>query len=135
MSQDNAGSAAQSADLDTFPKLLENNAKRFPDKTAVREKEFGIWQSWSWSQCREEIHKLAAGLHQLGLQPTEKIAIVGRNRPRLYWGMTAAQCLGGIPVPVYSDSVAEEMQYVLSHAEVKFVLAEDQEQVDKVLEI
>ncbi|MEM7194014.1 MAG: AMP-binding protein [Pseudomonadota bacterium] len=121
--------------LDTFPKLLSENAKRFADKTAVREKEFGIWQSWSWKQCEKEIHALAAGLKALGLEKNGKIAIVGRNRPRLYWGMTAAQCLGAIPVPVYSDSVAEEMEYVLNHAEVSFVLAEDQEQVDKIFEI
>ena len=121
--------------LDTFPKLLIDNARRIGDKPAVREKEYGIWQSWSWDQVKTNIFELAAGLHTLGFSPGDKIAIVGRNRPRLYWTITAAQCLGGIPVPVYADSVAEEMEYVLDHAEVRFVLAEDQEQVDKVLEI
>ncbi len=121
--------------LDTFPKLLIDNALRIGNKPAVREKEYGIWQSWSWSEVKINIFEFAAGLHTLGFSPGDKIAIVGRNRPRLYWTITAAQCLGGIPVPVYADSVAEEMEYVLDHAEVRFVLAEDQEQVDKVLEV
>ncbi|TXH71680.1 MAG: long-chain fatty acid--CoA ligase [Thiothrix sp.] len=101
----------------------------------MREKDYGIWQSWTWAQMRDEILALANGLAALGFQRGDKLAIVGSNRPRLYWGICAAQCLGGIPVPVYQDSVADEMQYVLEHAEAKFVLAEDQEQVDKMLEI
>lgn len=120
---------------DTFPKLLIENAQRFKNKAAIREKDYGIWQSWTWSQMRDEVFALANGLAALGFKRGDKLAIVGRNRPRLYWGMCAAQCLGGIPVPVYQDSVAEEMQYVLDHSEVRFVLAEDQEQVDKMLEI
>ena len=128
-------SSAASNALDTFPKLLVHNAQRFADRPAVREKEFGIWQSWTWSEVKDEIFSFAAGLDALGFNAGDKIAIIGRNRPRLYWGITAAQCLGGIPVPVYADSVAEEMEYVLDHAEVRFVLAEDQEQVDKVLEV
>ena len=128
-------SSATSNALDTFPKLLIHNAERFANRPAVREKEFGIWQSWTWSEVKEEIFAFAAGLDALGFTTGDKIAIIGRNRPRLYWGITAAQCLGGIPVPVYADSVAEEMEYVLDHAEVRFVLAEDQEQVDKVLEV
>ena len=84
---------------------------------------------------KNEIFLFANGLASMGFKRGDKIAIVGRNRPRLYWGMTAAQCLGGIPVPVYQDSVAEEMAYVLNHAEVGFALVEDQEQVDKVLEV
>ena len=120
---------------DTFPKLLIENAERFKNKAAIREKDYGIWQSWTWSQMRDEIFALANGMAALGFKRGDKLAIVGRNRPRLYWGMCAAQCLGGIPVPVYQDSVADEMQYVLNHSEVRFVLAEDQEQVDKMLEI
>ena len=120
---------------DTFPKLLGENAQRFASKVAMREKDYGIWQSWTWAQMRDEIFAFANGLATLGFQRGDKLAIVGSNRPRLYWGICAAQCLGGIPVPVYQDSVADEMQYVLEHAEVKFVLAEDQEQVDKMLEI
>lgn len=120
---------------DTFPKLLTDNAQRLANQVAMREKDYGIWQSWTWAQMRDEILALANGLAALGFQRGDKLAIVGSNRPRLYWGICAAQCLGGIPVPVYQDSVADEMQYVLEHAEAKFVLAEDQEQVDKMLEI
>ena len=120
---------------DTFPKLLGENSQRFANKVAMRQKDYGIWQSWTWAQMRDEIFALANGLAALGFQRGDKLAIVGTNRPRLYWGICAAQCLGGIPVPVYQDSVADEMQYVLEHAEAKFVIAEDQEQVDKMLEI
>ena len=120
---------------DTFPKLLILNAQRFGDRPAVREKEYGIWQTWTWAEVKEEVFAFAAGLRELGFAPGDKLAIIGRNRPRLYWGITAAQCLGGIPVPVYADSVPEEMEFVLTHAGVRFVLAEDQEQVDKVLEV
>ena len=120
---------------DTFPRLLMANAQRFANKPAIREKSFGVWQTWSWSQMRDEVFAFANGLAAMGFQRGDKLAIIGTNRPRLYWGMCAAQCLGGIPVPVYQDSVADEMQYVLDHAEVRFVLAEDQEQVDKSLEI
>ncbi len=120
---------------DTFPRILLDNAARLADKAAVREKEFGIWQVWNWRQMKEEIFAFAAGLHALGFAAGDKLAIIGRNRPRMYWGMTAAQCLRGIPVPVYQDSVVEEMEYILEHAEVRFALAENQEQVDKVLAI
>ncbi len=120
---------------DTFPKLLIQNADRFADSTAIREKDMGIWQSWTWKEVRDEVFLLANGLATLGLGRGDKIAIAGANRPRLYWGICAAQCLGGIPVPIYADSVAEEMLYVLNHAGVSHVLAEDQEQVDKILEI
>lgn len=120
---------------DTFPKLLSENSQRFANKVAMRQKDYGIWQSWTWAQMRDEIFALANGLAALGFKRGDKLAIVGTNRPRLYWGICAAQCLGGIPVPVYQDSVADEMQYVLEHAEAKFVIAEDQEQVDKMLEI
>ncbi len=120
---------------DTFPKLLIDNAARLADKVAVREKAFGIWQAWTWRQMKDEIFAFAAGLSQLGFGAGDKLAVIGRNRPRMYWGMTAAQCLRGIPVPVYQDSAAKEMAFVLAHAGVRFVLAEDQEQVDKALEI
>lgn len=125
----------QRIQADTFPRLLIDNAERLSRRVAVREKAFGIWQAWNWAQVREEVFALAAGLDALGFGHEDKLAIISRNRPRMYWGMTSAQCLRGIPVPVYQDSVVEEMKYVLEHAEVKFVLAEDQEQVDKVLEI
>ncbi len=130
----NQGAARDSA-LDTFPKLLEDNARRFGDRPANREKEYGIWQSWTWSEVRDETRDLAMGLMALGLAPGEHMAIVGKNRPRLYWSMVAAQHCGAVPVPVYQDAVADEMVYVLDHAGVTFAVCEDQEQVDKVLSI
>lgn len=127
-----SASAGQRAE-DTFPKILLQNGKVFGDRTAFREKDLGIWQSWTWSEVLDEIRAFSIGLQSLGLKPGDKIAIVGANRPRLYWSMVAAQALGAVPVPVYSDSVAEEMAYVLGHAEVRFAAVEDQEQVDKLL--
>lgn len=118
---------------DTFPKILLHNAEVFGNRTAVREKDLGIWQSWSWSDVRDIIRDYSLGLKELGLQKGDKVAIVGSNRPRLYWSMVAAQAVGAVPVPVYADSVAEEMSYVLGHAEITFAVVEDQEQVDKLL--
>ncbi|NBN65328.1 AMP-dependent synthetase/ligase [Pannonibacter tanglangensis] len=119
-------------DVDTFPKILLRNARDLGERTAVREKAFGIWQSWTWAEVLEETRAFSLGLRKLGLQAGDKVAIVGANRPHLYWSMVAAQALGAIPVPVYADSVAEEMAYVLGHAEVRFAIVEDQEQVDKL---
>ena len=121
--------------LDTFPKLMLKHASLRPNHDSIREKDLGIWQSWSWSQSAEEVRLLAGGLASLGLGRNDKLAIVGDNRPRMYWGMTAAQALGAIPVPLYQDSVADEMAYVLDNADVKIALVENQEQVDKVLEV
>src|SRR5216683_6861572 len=121
--------------LDTFPKLLLDRARRHGDRPAMREKELGIWQSWSWAAAAREVEDFATGLAGLGFRRGDKLGIAGDNRPRLYWAMAAAQCLGGIPVPLYQDSVAQEMVYPLTQAEVKIVVAEDQEQVDKLLEI
>jgi long-chain acyl-CoA synthetase len=119
--------------LDTFPKYLLLNAERFGDRAAMRHKDYGIWQSWTWSEQKAQVRSLALGLQALGVKHGDKIAIVGTNRPRLYWGFAAAQSLGAIPVPVYADAVAEEMAYVLNHAEVRFAIVQDQEQVDKIL--
>ena len=121
--------------LDTFPKLLAHNARMRGGKPASREKDYGIWQTWTWSEVAKEVRALACGLAALGFERGDRLAIVGDNRPHLYWAMPAAQAVGGVPVPVYQDSVAEEMQYVLEHAECRFVLVENQEQVDKILEI
>jgi long-chain acyl-CoA synthetase len=123
------------AALDTFPKLLLDRAVRYRDAHATREKEFGIWQSWTWHELAEDVQDLACGLAELGFQRGDKIAIIGDNRPRLYGAMCAAQALGGVPVPMYQDSVAGELQFVVDHAEVRFAIGEDQEQVDKLLEI
>ena len=123
------------ADLNTAPKLLLHHAASRGNHTAMREKEFGIWQSWTWFEMKDEILAFANGLAAIGFKRGDKLGIIGANRPQLYWGMCAAQCLGGIPVPLYKDMVAEELQYVLNHAGVHVVLAEDQEQVDKVMEV
>ncbi|MEO1330030.1 MAG: AMP-binding protein [Pseudomonadota bacterium] len=120
---------------DTFPKLLNENARAHGGRPANREKEFGIWQTWTWTQVRAETRSLAAGLLKLGVRPGDCVAIVGSNRPRLYWSFVAIQMCGAVPVPVYADSVAEEMKYVFDHAEVRFAIVEDQEQVDKVLSV
>ena len=125
----------QETTLDTFPKLLHSHAELRPDQDAIREKDLGIWQSWTWAEAAAEIRALACGMASLGLQRGDKLAIIGDNRPRLYWGMTAAQALGAVPVPLYQDAVADEMAYVLDNADVKMALVEDQEQVDKMLEV
>jgi long-chain acyl-CoA synthetase len=121
--------------LDTFPKLVQWNVQRFPDKVAIREKDLGIWQSWTWRQYLEEARLIALGFASLGFQRGDKTAIVGDNRPQLYWAMLATQALGGVPVPLFQDSIEKEMQYIVDHAEVRFAVVEDQEQVDKFLNI
>jgi long-chain acyl-CoA synthetase len=120
---------------DTFPKLLLEHARVRPGRPANREKDYGIWQSWSWAEVAAEVEALACGLAAAGFRRGDKLAIIGDNRPRLYWAIAAAQALGGIPVPVYQDAIADEMAFVLDHAEVRFAVAEDQEQVDKLAEI
>jgi long-chain acyl-CoA synthetase len=120
---------------DTFPRLLKLHARQRPGSAAIREKDLGIWQSWGWAQTLAEVRQIAAGLHQAGFRRGEHLAIIGENRPRLYFTMIAAQCLGGIPVPMYQDAVATEMAFVFDNAEIKFAVVEDQEQVDKLLEI
>ncbi len=120
--------------LDTFPRLLLQHAAVRPEHPAIREKDLGIWQTWTWSRVAEEVRAIACGLAELGFRRGDSLAIIGDNRPRLYWAMTAAQCLGGIPVPMYQDAVAQELEYVLQDAGIRFVIAEDQEQVDKLIE-
>ena len=123
------------AGADTFPKLLIQNAATRGPRIAMRHKDLGIWQAWTWAQMLEEVRTFSVGLEELGLKRGEKFAIVGSNRPRLYWAMAAGQALGAVPVPIYADSVADEMAYVLEHAEITLVVAENQEQVDKVASI
>ena len=119
----------------TFPKLLLKHAAERPAAPAMREKEYGIWQTLSWSALAEMVEQLACGLHRAGLREHEHMIVVGANRPRLYATMLAAQSLGAIPVPLYQDSAAAECVFPINNAEVRFALAEDQEQVDKLLEI
>ena len=123
------------AGLDTFPRWLMHHAKLRPQQPSMREKEYGIWQTYTWAQVAENVRAIACGLAQLGFKRGDRLAVVGDNRPRLYWSVAACQCLGGIPVMMYQDAVAQEMAYVLQDAEIKFAVVEDQEQVDKMLEI
>ena len=120
---------------DTFPKLLIRNADKLGSRISMRHKDLGIWQSWTWAQILDEVRAFSVGLEELGLERGDKLAVIGSNRPRLYWAMCAGQALGAVPVPIYADSVADEMAYVLEHAEVTIAIAEDQEQVDKLLSI
>ncbi len=121
--------------LDTLPKLLIHNAKAIGARPAMRHKDLGIWQMWTWAQMLEEVRAFSVGLSELGLKRSDKFTIVGNNRPRLYWAMCAGQALGAVPVPVYADAVADEMAYVLAHAEVTLAVVEDQEQVDKIIAV
>ncbi|MBG7617855.1 AMP-binding protein [Herbaspirillum sp. AP02] len=125
----------QDKEVATFPRLLLAHARQRPERAAFREKDLGIWQSTSWRQVADEVRSFACGLAALGFKRGMSLAIIGNNCPRLYWAMSAAQALGGMPVPLYQDAPAADMAYVLADANVDFVMAEDQEQVDKVFEI
>ena len=120
--------------LDTFPRLLAHHARVRPDHPATREKDLGIWQTWTWAEVAAEVRALACGLAALGFTRGMHLAIIGDNRPRLYWAMIAADALGGVPVPMYQDAPAAEFAYVLNDAEIVYALAEDQEQIDKLIE-
>ena len=118
----------------TLPQLLLDNARKYSkDKIAIREKDLGIWQSYSWPDYYENTKKFALGLASLGFQGGDRLSVIGDNRPQLYWAQMAALCLGGIPVPLYQDAIEKELEYIIEHSEAKFVVAEDQEQVDKML--
>ncbi len=119
----------------TLPQLLRRNAERVPNRTALREKDLGIWQSYSWRRYWEEVRDLALGLAAAGFGQGDKLAVIGENRPRLYFAQLAAMSLGGVAVPAYQDAIASELAYVLDHAEISVVVAEDQEQVDKILSL
>jgi len=121
--------------LDTFPKLLEHHARVRPGLPAMREKDLGIWQTWTWHEFAEEVRALACGLAAKDFKRGDHLAIIGANRPRLYAAMCAAQALGGISVPLYQDAVAAEMAFPIRNADIAHAVAEDQEQVDKLLEI
>ena len=121
--------------LDTFPKLLMHHAQVRGSRPAIREKDLGIWQTWTWKRFADEVRALAAGLYADGLRRGAHVALVSDNRPRLYAAMCAVQCLGAVPVPLYQDAVAEEMMFPIQNAEIAMAFAEDQEQVDKLLEI
>jgi long-chain acyl-CoA synthetase len=113
--------------------LLQRNARELGARPAMREKDRGIWQTWNWREYHDQVRDLALGLAALGFRRGDRLSVIGDNRPRLYWAQVAAQSLGGVSVPVYQDSIAKELAYVWNHAEVSVIVAEDQEQVDKVL--
>lgn len=133
--QDNGTGASAIRALDTAPKLLIRNAEQYGSRPAVRHKDFGIWQTWTWKQFHDEARTFAVGLRKLGFERGDTVAIIGDNRPRLYATFAAVQSIGGIAVPIYQDSVADEMAYVLSHAEVRYAVVQNQEQVDKLIAI
>jgi len=118
---------------DTFPRLLLHHARVRPTHPATREKDLGIWQTWTWGDVAAEVRALACGLAAQGFKRGMHLAIIGDNRPRLYWSMCAAQALGGIPVPMYQDAPAADIVFVLNDAEIAYTIVEDQEQVDKML--
>src|SRR6202163_2136786 len=120
--------------LATFPRLLLEHAHVRGERPATREKDLGIWQTWTWAEVADEVRALACGLAAQGFKRGMHLAIIGDNRPRLYWSMIAAQALGGIPVPMYQDAPAAEFVYVLNDAAIAYAVVEDQEQVDKMLE-
>jgi long-chain acyl-CoA synthetase len=125
----------ESADTNTLPKLLRRNVQRIGAQPGMREKDRGIWQTYSWSDCQTHVRDFALGLAAAGFKRGDKLAVLGDNRARLYWAQIAAQALGGMSVPVYQDSIASELAFVFDHAEVSVIVAEDQEQVDKVLSL
>ena len=127
----------QSSDvaLDTMPRLLARNVAEFGDSPAYREKDLGIWQTWTWKEASSEVMNLAKGLIDLGIKEGDHVAVIGRNRPYLYWSLLAIQHIGAVPVPLYQDAVAEEMEYILTHCNATFAIVGDQEQVDKIYEI
>ncbi|WP_420853813.1 AMP-binding protein [Rhodovulum imhoffii] len=127
--------SASAGELCSIPALLARNVREYGNRPAYREKEFGIWQSWTWGEAADEIRAMALGFMALGLERGEHVAVIGRNRPAHYWAMVAVQMCGAVPVPLYQDAVAEEMAYVLDHCGARFVVCGDQEQVDKVIEV
>src|SRR5258707_11486362 len=127
--------AGDNGTLEAFPRLLLHHASVRGASPAIREKDLGIWQSWTWGETKEEVRLIACGLAAAGLARDGHLAVIGSNRPRLYAALAAAQSLGAIPVPFYEDAVAQEMVYVFQDAAIEFAIVEDQEQADKLLEI
>ncbi len=123
------------AEEKTLPQFLLRNGRQCPQDIAIREKEKGIWRQWTWAQYLEEVKHFALGLVALGFGADDKLAILSDNRPQVYWAMTAVQAVRGTPVPLYQDSISKQLEYVVGHSDAVMVLAENQEQVDKILEI
>jgi long-chain acyl-CoA synthetase len=127
--------AVTATTMTTLPALMRRNAATIGTRPAVREKDRGIWRTYTWAQYYDEVRDFALGLAAHGFARGDKLSVIGDNRPRLYWAQLAGQSLGGIAVPVFQDSIASELAYVFAHAEVSVIVAEDQEQVDKVLSL
>lgn len=121
--------------LDTLPKLLLHHSKVRPDRPAMREKKFGVWRCWTWRETEYEVRRIAATFSVLGFARHDRLAVLGTNRPLLYWSMIAAQALGGAAVPVYHDATAGEIADMLIRTGVRYAVAENQEQVDKLIAI
>jgi long-chain acyl-CoA synthetase len=123
-------------DAKTLPALLRRNTARYgSSRTALREKEYGIWQPVSWEHYYEHVKYFALGLRSLGFRKEDKLAIIGDNRPEWLYAELAAQSLGGLPLGIYQDSMLTEVAYIINHSEARVVVVEDQEQVDKILEV
>ena len=121
--------------FDTFPKLLAENARRWPNAVAMREKEFGIWNAFTWAECQRRVRLMALGMHKLGLKRGEVVALIGDNRPEWIWGELAAHAIGALSLGIYQDSLGEEVTFLLNIAEARIIVAEDEEQVDKLREL
>jgi len=123
-------------EADTLPQILKRNYERYGDKkVAIRKKEFGIWNEYTWKEFYENVRQFSLGLISLGLEPEDKVAVIGDNAPEWLYAELATQAAGGISLGAYQDSVTSEIKYVIDHSDAKFVVAEDQEQIDKILEV
>ncbi len=120
---------------DTFPKLLVRNARTIGDRVAMREKEYGIWQSYTWREYHDHVRDFSLGLVALGVKPGDKVAIIGDNRPEWVWSEVAAQAAGASSIGLYQDSNLTEVAFVIDHCDASIIVAEDQEQVDKILDM
>jgi long-chain acyl-CoA synthetase len=120
---------------DTFPKLLAHNARNWPDEVAMREKEFGIWNAFTWAECQRNVKLMALGMHHLGVGRGDAVAVIGDNRPEWVWGEIAAHALGAMSLGIYQDSIGDEVTYLINYAEARLIIAEDEEQVDKLLDL
>jgi len=122
-------------DDQAFPKLLRKNAISFGNKIAMQEKDKGIWSPKTWGEVYTEVEELSLGLITLGFQKGDMACLIGDNRPEYWIGQMAVMSIGGIPVGIFQDSLEEEIEYLLNYGDIKFAIVEDQEQVDKLLNI
>ena len=119
----------------TLPRILAANAAAVPSGVAFREKDRGIWQEFTWKQVNDTVLAIAAGLQALGLARGQGVLVLGDNRPRLYMGMLSVSALAAYAMPVYPDATPQEVLHVAQEVEIAFALCEDQEQVDKALDL